>query len=250
MDTREYALMRQVEDHHWWFTGKHRLVANLLRAHLPKAPSGGRTLLDVGAGTGRVMELLSAFGAAYGCDLSPDALRFCRERGLAVARADAARLPFVPGGFDAVTLLDVIYHRGVADDVAVLREVRQVLKPGGLLVLTESAHQWLYSRHDVAVHARQRYGKRELGEKLERAGFRVARLGYATCLLFPVALAVRLAGKVAGRLAGGEAASDVTMPSAPMNAALSAITRFEADLLPRLHLPVGLGLYAVAAKPE
>ncbi|HEX2514418.1 MAG TPA: class I SAM-dependent methyltransferase, partial [Chloroflexota bacterium] len=117
---------------------------------------------------------------AWGVDLSPLATAYCRRRGLTrVSRASVLELPFAEGTFDLGTSFDVIYHLGVADDVAALREMRRVLRPGGALFVRVPALEALQSHHDVAVHTRQRYTARELRRKAGAAGLRVERASYA-----------------------------------------------------------------------
>src|SRR5258708_14863553 len=91
-------------------------------------------ILDVGCGTGANLQMLAEFGAAEGVDVSAEALDFCRARGLGAVRQGAAEsLPYEDTQFDLVTALDVVEH--LDDDVAGLREMFLVLRPGGRLLL-------------------------------------------------------------------------------------------------------------------
>ncbi|MBF0624123.1 MAG: class I SAM-dependent methyltransferase [Magnetococcales bacterium] len=252
MRSDEYAKMYRLEDSHWWFRGKRELVATLLRRWAPRqepAPRGlpSPRLLDVGCGTGKVLELLGDFGNAMGCDFSPDAIGFCRERGPPfLVQASAAALPFAENSFSVTCLLDALYHQGIRDDVAVLREIHRILTPGGILILTDSAFQFLYGPHDRAVHARQRYSKGEIGAKLRLAGFIVRRLGYFNCVLFPLAAAVRLLD----RWRNAEAATSSLSPApAFLNRILFGILWLESRLAAHVDLPFGLSVCAVAQKP-
>jgi hypothetical protein len=96
----------------------------------------------------------------------------------------------------------------------------------------------------VAVQTRHRYGKRELQEKMRRAGLEVSYISYANCLLFPVALSMRLAERVSPPRDG----SDVHGVSAPVNGLLSRALKLEAAILRRRSLPFGLSLITVAAR--
>jgi len=117
METAAIEEMFRLEDHHWWFVGKRLLLDALLAADGP--PPGGR-ILDVGCGTGAVLAGLGRHGRPVGIDRSADSLAFCRRRGLvALARADASRLPFRPATFDTVLLLDSLEH--VEDELALRR---------------------------------------------------------------------------------------------------------------------------------
>src|SRR5687768_3176006 len=154
MNAAEYEAMYHAEDTLWWYVGMRRIGEALLNARLQP----GLRILDAGAGTGGNLRWLSRFGTAHGIDLAPEALRFCRARDLStVARASVTDLPYPDSTFDLVTSFDVIYHLGVSDDVAALREAARVLKPRGTLLVRVPAFDSLRSAHDAAVHTRQRY---------------------------------------------------------------------------------------------
>ena len=114
-------------------------------------------LLDIGAGTGRLLELVAPrCDRAVGVDASRDMLALARarlaERGLAeratVRQADMYRLPFPDAVFDAVTMQMVLHY--AEDPAAALAEAARVLKPDGLLVLVDLAphdRQELLDRH-------------------------------------------------------------------------------------------------------
>ena len=146
-------------------------------------------LLDVGTGTGRMIELLGArAGAATGVDLSPAMLRLARGRldaaGLANAEvrlADMGALPVTDANVDTVVLHQVLHFAQAP--AAVLAECARVLAPGGRLLVA-----------DFAPHARE-----EL-----RSTHAHARLGFADETVCDWLGAAGLRGQVAARLDGGE----------------------------------------------
>ena len=109
--------------------------ARALRALLPPQ---GRLLLEVGAGAGRHTPRYAGFERVVLLDYSRTQLaqaqaRLGRGGRYLYVAADAYRLPFVPGLFDAATLIRVIHH--MADAPAALRQVRAVLQPGAAFIL-------------------------------------------------------------------------------------------------------------------
>lgn len=143
-------------------------------------PRVGR-LLDIGTGTGRVLELLAARAEyATGVDRSPEMLRLARGK-LASAgsqaadlrQADMRSLPFEAESFDTVTMQHVLHF---ADDPAtILAEASRVLAPGGKLLVADYAahgHEALRTRYH---HARLGFEEEGLLSMLASAGLK-ARL--------------------------------------------------------------------------
>lgn len=107
-----------------------------------RSPSVGR-LLDIGTGTGRVLELLADHAqSAIGIDRSPEMLRLARgklassgHQQAEVLQADMGSLPFADGSFDTVTIHHVLHF---ADDpAAVITEAARILAPGGQLLVAD-----------------------------------------------------------------------------------------------------------------
>jgi SAM-dependent methyltransferase len=243
MEREEYRYLFELEDRLWWFIAMRAITRAVLERFLPR----GRPLriLDAGCGTAGMLPVLRRYGCACGIDFSPEAIGFARGRGeLKLARASITALPFPTGSFDLVTEFEVVNHWAIRDDQAAFNELARVLRPGGLLHFREPAHQWLFAKHDLAVHTRQRYSRRELKAKLIQAGFEPVYLGYANCILFPVALVRRLVGNL---LPGGQG-SDVRDIPRPLNWFLTRVMSLEASWVKRGRLPIGLSHLIVARR--
>jgi len=88
-----------------------------------------------------------------GWTFSPLALEACASRGLPeLLRARAEAIPLASGSVDAIVATDILEH--LDDDLAALSEFKRILKPGGQVVLTVPAYQFLWSEHDVALQHR------------------------------------------------------------------------------------------------
>jgi len=239
MEAQVFAEHYDLEDTHWWFRSKRTLVLSLLRRYGALGGPG----LDIGCGAGGTLAVLARHGAWVGVDADPAALNLSRRRGLArLAGSMVEALPFRTGTFAACLCLDLLYHRNVVSEGGALRECHRVLRPGGLLVVTDSAFQWLRSAHDEAVHGARRYTRRELVDRVRVAGFTPLLSSYAYCLIFPAVAAVRLARRGA---AGG---SDVFPLPGPLNAALLGVQAVERVLLRVGSLPFGSSVVLVARK--
>jgi SAM-dependent methyltransferase len=244
MEKEEYRKLFELEDRLWWFKGMRDISLALLKRYIPD--SRKLAVLDAGCGTGGMLQHLYELGAPVGIDISADALHFAGRRdNRLLANASVSRIPFLDGTFDLVTSFDVVYHRAVADDVEALAEMARVLRPGGTLFIRVPAYDWLRSRHDEAVHTRQRYGRKELEEKLENAGFHLLYMTHANCLLFPIAVAKRVMEKV---LTPQTRDSEVEPMAEPWNGLLYRVLRFEAFILRYGKLPFGLSVVALARR--
>lgn len=244
MQTEEYARMYAVEDHYWWFQGRKAIVTQLLDQvaafHRPDA-----RVLDLGCGTGLMLEHLNAQHWAVGLDFSPLALDFSRRRGATrLVQGDVQRLPIVPDSFDIVTALDLAEH--VEHDDVFFREVRRALRPGGRLVLTVPAHPFLWSDHDEALFHYRRYTRAELRAKLLAAGLRIERLSYGISVTFLPIVAFRFLQRL-WQKPGHPQTHLITLPEWA-NTLLRRTVEFEAWILRRWNLPFGVSLLAVAAK--
>jgi SAM-dependent methyltransferase len=264
MDPSLYHAFYEIEERHWWFVGRRAIVDSLLKKRLGDT-SRERRILDVGCGTGGMLPVLSRYGRVTGIDSEPLALDYCRKRGITDVHLQESFQ--ADGQYDVVTLFDVLEH--VPDEAGFLRTVKGYLKPGGLLVVTVPAFEFLWSRHDDLNRHQRRYTKRALVDVLLRSGFAVERSSYFNTLLFPGAAAVRLMSgggrergggrsKAATPAAAGSPAGTSTSGSGDealkqlriggSNRALAAIFGSERHLLRRLNLPFGVSLYAIAQK--
>ncbi|MDD2898872.1 MAG: class I SAM-dependent methyltransferase [Desulfuromonadaceae bacterium] len=251
MNLVEYTRMYEAEEHHWWYVGLHRLIMAAVQRESHRL---GRllTIFDAGCGTGRLCQLLAAEGhCVSGCDVSEEALRFCRLRGINTTfPADLNSIELEPESYDVVTSIDVLYHRGVSDDVDVMRRLQQGLKPGGLLILNLVAHEFLRSTHDIAVHTRERYTRQMLCERLQSAGFDVEMTTYRVSLLFPFIAAYRLLSRLAvPRMTDPDNVdSDVSVPNQVINSLLLKVVELENLFLAVSSLPFGSSVFVVARK--
>jgi SAM-dependent methyltransferase len=245
MQAHTYAIMREVEDQHWWFVGRRRIIASWVERVCREIGKRRPRILDVGCGTGANLQMLAEFGVVEGVDVSAEALDFCRARGLGSVRQGAAEsLPYEDAQFDLVTGLDVVEH--LDDDVAGLREMFRVLRPGGRALLFVPAFMFLWGVQDDISHHRRRYTLAELKEKLSAAGLTVERVSYANITFF----APILFGRVLMRLTGLRPASENNINIGALNGLLGGILGAESWWLRKMSFPFGVSAICVARRPD
>ncbi len=246
MDERLMNAMLELDDRHWWYRGRRRIIrAELDRLGL--AP--GARVLDAGCGSGRTLEELGRYGEVFGIELDPGAAEMAQARGRGEVRIGRLEeLPWKGGYFDLITCLDVIEH--TPDDRVTLRELRRVCQPGGFLLVTVPAYQGLWSMHDVANHHYRRYSRGRLRAAARESGWRVRRMTSFNGLLLGPAAAVRLAERRRLNELGGDYKPELTLGPEWLNTALEQPLRLEARWLARGRtMPAGLSLLAVLENP-
>jgi SAM-dependent methyltransferase len=242
MNPDTYAAEVQFEKSHWWFDGRRRLFLRIAEALVPdhSAP-----ILDIGTSTGGTLREFADRGYhnLSGLDLSPEAIRFCHDKGLeGVREGNADAMPFADASFDFVIAADVIEH--VANDAQAVREVHRVLKPKRYAIFTVPAFQVLWSRQDDIAHHKRRYRLPELLGRLREAQFEVVEIYYFNYLLFLPILAARTLFKWL-RI---KVENEDELNSPMINRLFSLIFRADIATARHLHPPFGVSVFALVRR--
>jgi SAM-dependent methyltransferase len=165
-----------------------RLTRHAVVASVRAIAASPDVIADVGCSSGYLLaELRAAFPQAglVGVDLVGAGLlnahRLVPDARL--VRADAAALPLPDGAVDVVVSANLLEH--VADDVAVMRELRRVVRPRGVVVLVVPRGPELYDYFDEHLGHARRYARGELVAKARRAGFDLVRATTLGSLVYP-----------------------------------------------------------------
>lgn len=231
--------MAQMQQFHWWYKARRALVRDMLH-QIGIGNAAGKQVLDVGCGAGEGAQI---FPEAHltGLDPSEEALALVpKAHYRELVRGSGEQLVFPSASFDVVLLLDALEHMAADDDA--LREARRVLRPGGVMCITVPAYQWLWSKHDEAVHHKRRYTRQQLVKKMEAAGFTVRYASYYMMLfLLPIALFRFLAG----RFLRSKTSDFFILPNI-LNVFLYGVSRLEAYVCRKqIRLPFGTSIIAI-----
>ncbi len=236
------AQYSQLEQWHWWFRGRQRMLEMVLSREL--SPARARSIVSVGCGPAEGLAWLAPWagdqGYVVGLDADPDHSRHGRPNvGYVVGELEAA--PLGSRSFDVVLALDVLEH--LDDDVAGLREAARLLKPDGLLLVTVPALPSLWGGQDVVSHHKRRYTKRTLYQTFVHAALPRPDVTYFNMLLFPLIAGVRWGRAALGYTHRARSDFDDAHPGL-VNEILAAVFALERHLLYRVPMPIGVSLLA------
>jgi SAM-dependent methyltransferase len=240
MDRIVYDRMAAHDSTHWWYRARRDILADYLTRE-GKLPANAK-ILEIGCGTGHNLPMLAGFGTVDAIEIDPAARAIASERlGRPVSASPLPMLPDVPrGAYDLIAVLDVVEH--IEDDVAALKAMADCLAPGGKILVTVPAHQWLWSAHDVVNHHHRRYSKGTLAGAIGKAGLRHNGLRYFNSLLFPLAAAARIVGRMTGK-----DDSDDSPPPPFLNTLFERIFRAERHLLGRVPMLPGVSIVTLVS---
>jgi SAM-dependent methyltransferase len=244
MDAKLYDELWRVEQEHWWFRARRDIVWSLVGRFVDRAAERRLRICELGCGTGGNLAAVADRHEVIGVECSPRALAYARRRlGERVIRGSLPNDVDLPSNsFDVVLLMDVLEH--VEDDARSAATAMQLIRPGGIVVATVPAYQWLYTARDVQHHHFRRYNKRRFQSLWSGDECDTLLLSHYNSFLFPIAAVARLASKI--RRTDGS--WDLSVPHRAINNALASVMRSERNLLGRVTLPFGLSLVAVARK--
>ncbi|HRK30358.1 MAG TPA: class I SAM-dependent methyltransferase, partial [Tepidisphaeraceae bacterium] len=186
--------MFRIEDTHWWYVSKQRIVSELISRYASPTGQNGAPrrlrIADLGCGCGAMLNKLKAAHDVVGVDPSPLAIEFSARRGIVVQKGSFPNeIPLAAGEYDVVMMLDVIEH--LQDDYAGVKTAGRLLDAGGIMVITVPAYQWLWSDWDELHHHFRRYNRKMLRDVVASNGLDIELLSYANTTLFPLAAAAR-----------------------------------------------------------
>ncbi len=256
MDSAFYRLHAELEESYWWFVAKNRIIMSLVNRFVPPAPPGAPRprACDIGCGCGGLLRLLSERFEVTGTDMSPLAREYCAKRGFnALDGSLPDDLPFSPergDAFDLIVVSEVLEH--VERDRDAAAAIVRLLKPGGVLVCTVPAHQWMWSSHDVFNHHFRRYTRASFAALFENQPLRCLVLSYANSAMFLPMAAVRLATKAihGSRPASEHADAGIKPLPSVLNTPLTGLFAAERHIIPHLPLPLGSSVIAAFRRED
>lgn len=220
MQAEQLELNAQVEDRHWWFVARRRIMRTLIEQVLP--PQQGAVVVDVGCGTGGNIAALANDYRAIGIDTAEVAIRLAKRRYSDVeficghAPEDLGSLAGEAGLF---LLMDVLEH--VPDDFEMLTSLFARARPGTYFLLSVPANPHLWSHHDESHLHYRRYDRTRFSRLWRDLPVTELACSYFNSRLSFLIRGVRAIGHWRGR-ASGAAGTDLWVPGPMLNRALTA----------------------------
>lgn len=221
MTPEQFALFANIEQEHWWFVARRRIMRELVELATPRSAVG--LAVDVGCGTGGNIAALADRFQCVGLDESQQAIDLARARfpGVEFVRSvDPDVIAGYLGRASVVTCMDVVEH--VERDAELVEQIVRATRPGTTLLLTVPAGMELWSEHDVTNGHYRRYTTDGFAALWARLPVRVRLVSAFNARLYPVVRAARAIARRGAR-ALGEAGTDFAVPARPINRALSWI---------------------------
>ncbi len=247
MDYKDYLEQKEETGTHFWYKARLALLIYLLeKAFLQRNIE--RKILNIGCGTGTENKEIQKFGQLTALDISQDALNEVKHDDCKVLLGNIETIELKKDYFDGVCAFDILEH--LDEDKLVMKKICDSLKTGGKLLFTVPSYQYLYGSHDIALEHKRRYNKKEVGHKLERAGFKLIEMGYWNSILFPLETVFRIVKKYLFKILGiKNHTTEVKFSNGFMNSFLYLIMNQDIKLIrKKLGLPFGLTIYGIVEK--
>ena len=235
------------EANNWLHRGRSLLLKNCLNYSLSDISHNKFQILEVGAGSGHNIEILSNFGTVDAVEIESTVIKKLAENPY-LNKLYTEKVPFsLNEKYDIICVMDFLEH--IEDDHAAFDWIINHLKPNGLLFVTVPAFQWFFSFHDVALGHCRRYNINSL-LALNAHRLKIIKKGYFNCFLFPLAFLSRLICRMISTKKRIDKKQSSAVPTT-VNFILSTILKFENKLIQKFSLfPFGLTVFTMFKNSE
>lgn len=245
MRVNEYDLVKQVQNHHWWWLGREKIIETLIEKFVDL--NRKLSIADVGCGFGANISMLRQYGDVTGLELNDEAIKTVKERwGESVQTVNWKSPDSLNTRFNFMLLADVLEH--IPDDKGAIDWIHQHLDSGGYSLITVPGHQFLWTQMDEVLDHHRRYNRKTL-LKLIDDRFEVVYFSYYNMFLFPVKTCFVFFDRVMRKLfpnAPKHSYNDIPHPF--INSLFKHILMAEASIIRRAVVPFGVSLICLIRK--
>jgi SAM-dependent methyltransferase len=241
----EYELVHQVQNHHWWWLGRERIIETLIEKHLDTSVK--LEIADVGCGFGANISMLRKYGDVTGLELNAAAIDTVKSRWGDSVQAVRWESPnALAMRFNFMLLADVLEH--IPDDKGAIDWINEHLLGNGYVLITVPAHGFLWTQMDDVLDHHRRYTRKTLLELFDDR-FEIVYCSYYNMFLFPVKACFVLFDRLKRKLfpsAVKRSYNDV--PPSLVNSIFKHILMLESSVIRRTTVPFGVSLVCLVRK--
>ena len=233
-----------LERTHWLFKARRKIILYFIKKHAQI----GSKLFDFGCGSGYLVGELQRLGYdAYGVDFEKEAIDYGLNEGVRNLKlATGEKIDYPDATFDTVTAFDVIEH--IENEKPVIAELVRILKPGGKIIITVPAYQWLWGVQDKISRHFRRYTAGPLTKVFkEFSELKVIKRTYFNTLLFPTIAVVRLISRWFN-IKSRKSDFDISHPV--LDTLFYHIFNLEHYLLKFINFPFGVSILLILEKND
>jgi SAM-dependent methyltransferase len=167
MNPSELENLDKIEENHWWFKERRRILKHLITKFEIKG-----TALDIGAGAGRNTRVLLEHGLdAIAIENEATGINLCQKNQIPCLQGNVLNLPFPDNSINLIILMDVLEH--IEDHEKAINEIHRILEVNGKLILSVPMDMKLWSFHDeISLHIR-RYERKEILQIIKNEKFEI-----------------------------------------------------------------------------
>jgi 2-polyprenyl-3-methyl-5-hydroxy-6-metoxy-1,4-benzoquinol methylase len=233
------------ENKNFWHLNRKKIILRLFNKYV----ANNENVIEIGAGTGNVSKMLleNGYNVAVG-EIHRQGLEIAKKYGIKnLYQFDVFYPPF-KNYFDVVCLFDVLEH--FENDSQVLQKINTILKPGGKIVVTVPAHQWLWNRKDAVNDHKRRYESKKIKKLFIENDFKIVYASNFFLFILPFLYFRKLLNKDKGGFIKKEEYYTDKKVHPLLNMLLNYLTKLEYVLLSKTKLAIGGSISIIGQKKQ
>jgi SAM-dependent methyltransferase len=204
-------------------------------------------LWEVGSGSGNVaVQLRKAGIAVIAIEPLRNGAKITVREGFATYCATLDEIQFPSNSISSIGVFDVLEH--IEYPELLLKEIYRILEPGGTLLTTVPAHQWLFSDFDVAIGHYRRYSKSSLKNLLSESNFTESKISFIFLIFVFPSLVLRRIPYLLGRKRNEQVVGKSLNSQNKVIHLIQPLLKLVLRLESKVSIPFGLSLISSSKK--
>lgn len=245
MRLNEYDLVKQVQNKHWWWLGREKIIETVIETFIDSSTK--LNIADIGCGFGANISMLRKYGDVTGLELNDEAIQSVKKRwGDSVQTVNWKSPNPLSMKFNFMLLADVLEH--IPDDKGAVAWFYEHLMDNGYVLITVPAHKFFWTQMDEVLDHHRRYTKKSLSGLFDNR-FDVIYCSYYNMFLFPIKACFVVFDKIKRFLLPSVPKRSYNeIPSTFINSTFKHILMSESSIIKRGEVPFGVSLVCLVKK--